>query len=209
MEMIEALILARQYYRGSGSPTMFTTETTIAKMLLLKDTLGRRIYRSLDEIATDLRVSSIVPVEVLDNHATILAVLVNMSDYNLGADKGGQVSLFDDFDIDYNQYKYLIETRVSGALTRPKCAMVVLKTGAAVVIVIPNAPTFVPATGVVTIPTQTGVVYKNDDTNATLTAGAQAALAVGATLNVRAEPSGAGFAFPTTEGDEWSFTRPA
>jgi len=209
MELIDALTLQRQHYRGSGLPTMYTTETVIANLLLLKDTLGRRIYNSLDEIATQLRLSGIVAVEVLEDEPTILAVLVNMSDYNLGADRGGQVSLFDDFDIDYNQYKYLIETRVSGALTKPRSAMVVKSVGASVVIVTPQSPTFVPATGVVTIPTQTGVVYKNDDTNATLSAGAQAALAVGATLNVRAEPSGAGFAFPTSENDEWSFTRPA
>lgn len=207
-EFIEALIRARRHYRGSGRPTMYTTEQVLSELLLIKDTLGRYIYETEAALTTKLRLDGVVTVEVLEDHASVLAVLVNMNDYNIGADKGGQVTLFDDFDIDYNQYKYLIETRISGALVKPKSAMVVKKVGAAVVLVTPQAPTFNPTTGVVTIPTQTGVVYKNDDTNATLTAGAQTALAVGATLNVRAEPSGAGYAFPTTEDDEWSFTRP-
>jgi hypothetical protein len=205
MEVIDALTLQRQHYRGTGLPTMYTTETVIANLLLLKDTLGRRIYNSLDEIATVLRVSSIVPVEVLETTPDIVAVLVNMSDYSIGADKGGQVTLFDDFDIDFNQYKYLIETRVSGALTKLKSAMVVKKTAASSVLVTPNAPTFNTETGVVTIVATTNVTYKNADTLATLTTGAQAALADGATLNVLATPN-SGFHFASSEDDYWSFT---
>jgi len=205
VEVIEALILAMQYYRGSGSPTMFTTATTIARMKLLKDTLGRRLYSSLSEIASDIGVSEIVPVEVMETEPDLVAILVNMSDYNIGADKGGQVTLFDDFDIDFNQYKYLIETRVSGALTKPRSAMAVTKTGSSSVLVVPNAPTFNTETGVVTIVATTNVTYKNADTLATLSTGAQAALADGATLNVVAVPN-AGFHFATSEGDTWSFT---
>lgn len=208
-EVIETLIRTRRHYRGSGQPTMYTTEAVIAEFLLLKDTLNRRLYRNLEEIASDLRLSSIIPVEVMEDDPTYVAVIVNMRDYNIGADKGGQVSLFDDFDIDFNQYKYLIETRMSGALTKPKSAMVVKKVDAAVTIVTPTKPTFNTTTGVVTIPTVTGVVYKNADTNATLSAGAQSALAVGATLNVRAEPASASYAFISSEGDTWEFTRPA
>jgi hypothetical protein len=205
MEVIDALTLQRQHYRGTGLPTMYTTETVIANLLLLKDTLGRRIYNSLDEIATVLRVSSIVPVEVLETQPDIVAVLVNMSDYSIGADKGGQVTMFDDFDIDFNQYKYLIETRVSGALTKLKSAMVVKKTASSSVLVTPNAPTFNTETGVVTIVATTNVTYKNADTLATLSTGAQAALADGATLNVLATPN-AGFHFASSEDDYWSFT---
>jgi len=206
-EMIDAIVSNRQHYRGSGQPTMYTTELYIAQFLLLKDTLGRRIYRTLDELATELRVTSIVPVEVLETEPDIVAVLVNMSDYSIGADKGGQVTNFDDFDIDFNQYKYLIETRISGALTKLKSAMVVKKVESDDVAVLPNAPTFVPATGVVTIVATTGVTYKNGVTDATLATGAQAALAEGASLEVVATPN-AGFYFATSEDKSWTFTRP-
>jgi hypothetical protein len=206
-EIVDAIVMSRQYYRGTGQPTMYTTETVIAQFLLLKDTLGRRIYTSLDQLATELRVSGIVAVEVLQDEPDIAAILVNMTDYVIGADKGGQVALFDDFDIDYNQYKYLIETRCSGALVRPKSAMVVRLTAADSDLVAPTMPSFVEETGVVTIPTVTGVVYKNADTDATLTAGAQAALAEGATLNVVAVPA-SGYHFASSENDTWDFTRP-
>ena len=93
--------------------------------MMLKDTLGRRIYSLFDQFASELRVSSVVPVDVFGSELLdILAIIVNMNDYVIGADKGGQVSLFDDFDIDYNQYKYLIETRCSGALVKLKSALV-------------------------------------------------------------------------------------
>jgi hypothetical protein len=127
-DFVDAVIQYRSLYRGSGMPTMYTSETLLSKTMLLKDTLGRRIYTSLDQLATELRVSSIVPVDIFDPAAgagAVLAILVNMNDYVIGADQGGQVSLFDDFDIDYNQYKYLIETRCSGALVKLKSAIVV------------------------------------------------------------------------------------
>jgi hypothetical protein len=124
----DAVISWRSQYRGTGTPTMYTSEALISKIMLLKDTLGRRIYSSVEQFAAELRVSSVVPVDIFDpasGAGAILAIIVNMNDYNVGADKGGQVSLFDDFDIDYNQYKYLIETRCSGALVKLKSALVV------------------------------------------------------------------------------------
>ena len=205
-EVIDAIVLQRQYYRGTGTPTMYTTETMIARFLLLKDTLGRRLYTSLDQLAAELRVAAVVPVEVLETEPDIVAILVNMADYSIGADKGGQVTNFDDFDIDFNQYKYLIETRISGALTKLKSAMVVKKTaGSSVLIATVNPPTFNTETGVVTIVATTNVTYKNAVTDATLSTGAQAALADGATLTVKAVPN-AGFHLASSEGDEWSFT---
>ena len=117
--------------------------------------------------------------------------------------------MFDDFDIDYNQYKYLIETRCAGALIRPKSAMVVRTTLSTAVKVTATTPTFNEATGVVTIPTVTGVVYKNGETGATLTPGAQAALAAGDSLSVDADASGTGYYLETSEGTTWTFTRPA
>jgi len=171
---------------------------------------NRRLFRSVQEVASELRVKDIVTVEVMEDtaYADVVGIIVNLADYNVGADKGGEVNLFDDFDIDYNQYKYLIETRISGALTKIKSALVIKKTASTNVLVVPTTPSFVEATGVVTIPTKTGVVYKNKDTNATLTAGAQTALAVGASLNVLAVPA-SGYYFSDNASDEWTFTRPS
>jgi HK97 family phage prohead protease/HK97 family phage major capsid protein len=133
--VVDAIISYRAKYRGSGIPTMYTSEALIASIMLLKDTLGRRIYTSLEQFASEIRVAAVVPVDIFDPAAGApLAIIVNMSDYVIGSDKGGNVTLFDDFDIDFNQYKYLIETRCSGALVKLKSALVV-KQG-----------TFVPAT---------------------------------------------------------------
>lgn len=120
---IEQVIRTRKDYKGSGTPMMFTTETQITDCLLMTDTTGRDLYDSIDKLATKLRVSRIVtvPDEILGD---ICAIVVNLNDYNVGADKGGAINMFDDFDIDYNQQKYLIETRCSGALVKPYSAMV-------------------------------------------------------------------------------------
>ena len=126
---IDEVIRNRKYYKGSGTPTMFTTSDMLTEMLLLEDGIGHKLYKSTQELATTLRVSNIVEVEVMEgqkiNNKDLAAIIVNLNDYNVGADKGGSVDLFDDFDIDYNQYKYLIETRCSGALIKPFSAMTV------------------------------------------------------------------------------------
>ena len=124
-EIVDAILMNRRFYRGTGTPTFYTSESILAQLLLLKDTLGRRLYRTVEELAQELRVAGIVTVEVFEDVPELIGILVNLQDYNIGADKGGDVSMFDDFDIDYNQYKYLIETRVSGALTKIKSAMVI------------------------------------------------------------------------------------
>jgi hypothetical protein len=205
-EVIDAVVRSRRHYKGTGMPTMFTSETMIANFLLLKDTLGRSLYPTLTEVASVLRVSSIVSVEAMEDDPTLVAVLVNPADYVVGATAGGQVSMFDDFDIDYNKQKYLIETRVCGALTRLKSALIIRQTGAADVAVVPNDPTFVEGTGVVTIVGTTHVVYKNADTGETLQTGAQTALDEGATLNVIAEAADGWFIADTSTA-YWSFTR--
>jgi hypothetical protein len=128
---IKAAVKARKNYKGSGNPVLFTTEDMLTDMLLMEDTTGRVIYDTQDKLATALRVSNIVTVELMENKTrtvsgathTLAGIIVNPRDYNFGADKGGSVSLFDDFDIDYNQMKYLIETRCSGALVRPYSAI--------------------------------------------------------------------------------------
>jgi hypothetical protein len=209
LSAVEDILRARRFYKGTGQPTFYTTNQTVVEMLLTKDLQGRRYWNSKQELAAALMVSEIVEVEVMEELPDLLGIMVNLADYNVGADKGGEVNLFDDFDIDYNQYKYLIETRISGALVKLKSALVIKKTVASNVLVDPiTEPTFVSGTGVVTIPAQTGVVYKNADTNATLTAGAQSALAAGATLRVLAVAA-SGYYFKTNAMDEWTFKRPS
>lgn len=127
-EFIKTVIKARKKYKGSGNPTLFTTEDMITNCLLLTDTTGRDLYADEAQLAKKLRVKELVAVPPMEsakgkNGGTLLGVLVNPVDYNVGADKGGEVNLFDDFDIDYNQQKYLIETRCSGALIKPYSAV--------------------------------------------------------------------------------------
>lgn len=127
--IIRAAIRSRKEYKGSGSPTFFTTEDYLTDMLLIEDQNGRRIYESLAQLALALRVKEIVTIPEMEQEAykDIVGVIVNMADYTMGADKGGSVNMFDDFDIDYNQMKYLMETRCSGALTVPYSAIVLKK----------------------------------------------------------------------------------
>ena len=128
--MIREALRARKDYKGSGEPTLFCSESVLTEMLLLEDANGRVIYDSVTKLATAMRVKEIVTVPVMegaknaDKTKDILGIIVNLRDYNIGADKGGAVSMFEDFDIDYNAQKYLIETRCSGALIKPFSAIV-------------------------------------------------------------------------------------
>ena len=140
-KFIDAAVRAHDDYRGSGSPTMYVDQSVLTDMLLQKDLNGRRIYTSKAELATALLVDDIIPIPVMKglrrnvtvgegNEAvttvhTLMAIVVNLDDYRVGADKGGDVAMFDDFDIDYNQQKYLIETRMSGMLVKPSSAIVI------------------------------------------------------------------------------------
>jgi HK97 family phage prohead protease len=205
-ELVDAVIDNRQYYKGTGQPTFYTTEGVISRFLTVKDNFGRRIYASLAEVAAVLRVSDIVPVEVMERVPDLVGIMVNLADYTLGADKGGQATMFDDFDINYNKLLYLIETRLSGALTQPKSALVFRKTEAASALVVPTEPTF--EDNVVTVPTVTGVVYKNGDTDATLTTGAPVTLDVDESLYVKAVPA-AGKHFANNQNDEWTYEHQA
>lgn len=136
---IKAAIKARKDYKGSGNPILFTTEENLTDMLLLTDATGRDLYDSIDKLTTKLRVRKIVTVPLMESKTrqvdsathTLMGIIVNPADYNIGADKGGAVNMFDDFDIDYNQQKYLIETRCSGALTRPYSAIAIESTQSA------------------------------------------------------------------------------
>lgn len=128
---INALIRGRKHYKGSGTPTFFTTEDTVTEMLLLEDKIGNKKYKTEQELATAIRVKEAVTVEPMEGqnikidstNYPLIGIVVNLADYNVGADRGGEISMFDDFDIDYNQQKYLIETRISGALIKPYSAL--------------------------------------------------------------------------------------
>lgn len=126
--IIRSAIKSRKDYKGSGNPVLFTTEDWLNEMLLLEDGIGHTLYQSEAQLATAMRVSKIVTVPVMENQSrdgkALIGIIVNLKDYNVGADKGGAVSMFEDFDIDYNQMKYLIETRCSGALIKPYSAIV-------------------------------------------------------------------------------------
>ena len=131
---IRSAIKARKDYKGSGNPVLYTTEDVLTDCLLLEDSMGRPLYESEEKLRTTLRVSKIVTVPVMENlkrtdttngEVELMGIIVNLKDYNVGADKGGAINMFDDFDIDYNQQKYLIETRCSGALIRPYSAITI------------------------------------------------------------------------------------
>ncbi len=136
IDIMDAIAVARVNYKGTGTPNFYTTNEVLTGMLLVRDADNKRMFKSLAEVANELRVAEIIEVEVLENvtrtvddvvdyDTDLLGIMVNPRDYTYGADKGGQIATFDDFDIDYNQYKYLIETRLSGSLLKPRTALVV------------------------------------------------------------------------------------
>lgn len=205
-EVVDSVMDGMEYYKGTGTPTLFTTIPRLNMFLKAKDQMGRRLYETRQAVADALGVSSIVTVEPMKEIDGLVGIIVNLDDYNVGTDRGGEINLFDDFDIDYNQQKYLMETRMSGALIKPKSALVIRETAAANDLVTPVKPAFNADTGVVTIPTVTGVVYKGNDGTTTLTAGDQTALAAGASTTVYAVPA-SGYYFADTANDSWPFKR--
>jgi Caudovirus prohead serine protease len=126
-DVVDAVITSMGLYKGSGSPTLYTTLPAVTKLILSRDTLGHRLWKSPSELASEMGVSAIVAVEVMEQEEDLFGIIVNLKDYTIGADKGGEINFFDDFDIDYNQYKYLYETRISGGLTKIRSALVLGK----------------------------------------------------------------------------------
>ncbi len=132
-DVIDDIVRARKAYKGSGSPTLYTSPTILTDMLLVKASDGRRMYSTMAELTAALRVADIVEIPLMEDmtrtvgaeNLSLIGIIVNLKDYTIGADNGGEVNMFDDFDIDHNQQKYLLETRVSGTLTRPKSALVI------------------------------------------------------------------------------------
>jgi len=225
-DIIDSIILNRRHYRGTGLPTMFCSESTISKFLTMREASGPALYPNIQALASTLRVADIIGCDALEDSPKILAIIVNPADYVMGADKGGAVSMFDNFDIDYNQQKYLIETRLSGALVKLKSALVVKRLDASITVLTPTAPTMNRIVGnadiwKITIPSLTGVQYKfatltyaTDGTpiyteGSALTAGLQTALIAGDTKWVQATVTGSTYALATSADDLWQFNRPA
>ena len=212
--LIEAALRGRNNYKGTA-PTAYMTNAVMIDMLLSKDSLKRRYYNSKADLAAALGVQEIVEVDVLEgverDGAELLMIIVNMSDYAVGSTRGGEITTFDDFDLDYNQYKYLIETRLSGALISPKRAQVVLR--GAGTLATATVPTFNASTGVITIPNATGVTYKTQDSgplgaaDTTLSSGAQTALDPGESQSIKATAN-AGYYFAHNTDNDWTFSRP-
>lgn len=201
---VEAVLRARKFYKGTGTPTLFTTDDILTDMLLIKNKIGSYVYDTESALAAKLRVAKIVVVEVMENTPDLLAIMVNMSDYTIGADKGGQLTMFEDFDIDYNQNKYLIETRISGALTKPKAAVVLQRSAGTAVTA--TVPTFNQATNTITVPTVTGVSYYNvtDPFNeVALADGANVVITETTDVEARAD---AGYSFAHNTDNDWVFT---
>lgn len=160
-ESIKGLVRARSKFRGSGRPSLFISDAFLTEILLEEDKFGRRLYESQQEIMDLLRVKEIVTIDLFDDHQDLFCIMVSLSDYTIGTNQGGQLTSFEDFDIDFNKYKYLQETRLSGALVKPYSAVVVRRSVGT--LVTPQAPSFDGATNTITIPAQTGVFYTVND----------------------------------------------
>jgi HK97 family phage prohead protease len=215
LDLVEAVLRNRNTYKGTG-PTAYMTNAVMTDMLLAKDALNRRLFRTKAELAAELMVQDIVEVPPMEgaerDGGEIIMIIANLSDYAVGSTRGGEITNFQQFDIDYNQEKLLIETRASGALQRHKRAQVIVR--GAGTLATPTVPTFVSGTGVITIPTVTGVTYKTQAAGplgaagTTLSAGAQTALTAGQSQSVMAVPN-ATYYFPHNFDADWVFTRPA
>ncbi len=208
VQVIDEILENMRYYKGSGSPTLLTTLPILSKMLLVRDSDGKRLYRTASDVAAEIGVANIVTVEVMEDEANLIGIVVNLVDYSTGTDRGGDITLFDDFDIDYNQYKYLMETRLSGGLTKIRSALKIMKVSAELDLVVPESPDYDETTGIITPQTTTGVIYKRADTNATVTTGSPITLSAGAKLKIYATPD-TGYFFETDQEDEFEFERPS
>lgn len=169
--LLDEVTAAGEFYLGSGNKTAFVSYRVATKLLTIRDGFEHRVYRNLGEVAADMDVTSIVrvPTELMPDGC--LAIVLDLADYNFGTNRGGEVTLFDDFDIDFNQYKYLIETYLSGALTLPYSAQIFMSVDPEESDLVPELTAPTVAANVVTVPTLTGAVYKRKDTGATVAGG--------------------------------------
>lgn len=197
-DMVKELVRARSKYRGSGKPTLFIDDAMLTDILLEEDKFGRPLYENEQSVADKLRVSKIVVVDVFSEYEDLVAIMVNLVDYSIGTNKGGELTSFEDFDIDFNQHKYLQETRLSGGLNKPLSAIVVKR--ATGTLVTPAAPSFNGATNTVTIPATAGVVWEGNGVT-----WAPGDHVITETTEVTAAPD-EGYYFPANTTRDWTFT---
>ncbi|AXH46674.1 capsid and capsid maturation protease [Arthrobacter phage Synepsis] len=195
-QKMDLIVRSMDAYKGSGAPVMFTTRAFVSDMLLERDRQGRKLYNTRAEVAATLQVSKIIDVEVLEQHPEIVGIIVNLADYTIGADKGAALGMFEDFDIDYNQYKYLMETRISGALTKAKSAIVIKREVG--IVVTPISPSFNSETNTVTYPSTAGVVYRVDGVPVS------GDDVITTTTEIDATPA-TGYSFPSNVNKSWTF----
>lgn len=192
---VKELVRARSRYRGTGKPTLFVSDSYLTDIMLEEDKFGRALYETEQVLADKLRVSEIITVDLIDDTEDLLAIMVNLTDYTIGANKGGELTSFEDFDIDFNQHKYLTETRISGALTKPFSAIVIKRaTGTSVT---PEVPSFEDNT--ITIPNTTGVLYTIDGDVVTDTVDIEEDTTVEAVADE-------GYYIPSGKTTSWAFT---
>jgi hypothetical protein len=160
-DAVKGLVRSRSKYRGSGKPTLFISDAELTDIMLEEDKFGRALYETEQALADKLRVKEIVTVDLFDEYDNLFAIMVSLQDYTIGTNKGGELTSFEDFDIDFNQEKYLQETRLSGGLTKPFSAIVV--TRGVGTLATATQPSFDGTTNTITIPTSTGVVYTIND----------------------------------------------
>lgn len=160
-DAVKGLVRARSKYRGTGKPTLFCSDAFLTEIMLEEDKFGRPLYETEESLRDKLRVDEIVTLDLLDEQADLFAIMVSLVDYTVGSNRGGELTSFEDFDIDYNQYKYLQETRLSGGLTKPYSAVVVRRSEGSLATA--EAPSFDGTTNTITIPTTAGVVYTIND----------------------------------------------
>jgi phage head maturation protease len=196
-DAVKGLVRARSKYRGSGKPTLFISDSHLTDMMLEEDKFGRSLWSSEAELADKLRVDKIVPVDLFDEYDNLFAIMVSLQDYTIGSNKGGELTSFNDFDIDFNQEKYLQETRLSGGLTKPFSAIVVTRGEGQLATA--TQPSFDGATNTITIPTSTGVVYTINDAPVT------GDVVITQTTTVEAEPE-TGYYLASNSTRDWTYT---
>lgn len=160
-DAVKGIIRSRSKWRGTGKPTLFISDAFLTDIMLEEDKFGRSLYETEKALADKLRVEEIVTVDIIDDLENLFAILVNPTDYSIGTNKGGELTSFEDFDIDFNQHKYLMETRLSGALTKPFSAIVIRR--ALGTLATATNPSFDGGLNQITIPTATGVIYSIND----------------------------------------------
>lgn len=196
-EAVKGLVRSRSKYRGSGKPTLFISDGMLTDIMLEEDKFGRALYETEQVLADKLRVSSIVTVDLFDEYPNLYAIMVSLQDYTIGSTRGGELTSFQDFDIDFNQEKYLQETRLSGALTKPYSAIVVFR--AMGTLAVATAPSFNGTTDTITIPTATGVNYLINDAIVT------GDVVITGPTEVVAEPDD-GYYLATNSTRSWTYT---